>query len=139
MKYSLFIIVLMVLFLVSCKGKKDAGPAGSEAGEQVYKKFCLACHQVNGSGVPGMYPPLIQTSWVQGDKTRLIGILLKGLEGKIEVNGQVYQTVMPTHQYLTDQQIADVLTYIRISFGNKADAVLPEEVVSARNQGQVAN
>lgn len=139
MRNSLFIIILVLFILVSCKGKKVAAHTGSEAGELVYKKYCLACHQDNGSGVPGMYPPLIKTSWVQGDKTRLIGILLNGLEGKIEVNGQVYHTAMPPHQYLTDQQIADVLTYVRISYGNEADAVLPEEVASARNQSQPTN
>jgi mono/diheme cytochrome c family protein len=71
---------------------------------------------------------------VQGDKSRLIGLLLNGQQGEIKVNGQVFRGVMPTHQYLTDEQIADVLSYVRSNFGNTADSVLPEEVANIRQK-----
>jgi mono/diheme cytochrome c family protein len=81
-----------------------------------------------------MYPTLQNTDWVNGDKSRLISLLLNGQQGEIKVNGQVFRGVMPTHQYLTDEQIADVLTYIRSQFGNTADKVMPEEVAGIRQK-----
>lgn len=76
-------------------------------------------------------PPLRNVDWVTGDKTRLINVLLNGLQGQ-EIDGETYDNVMPAHDFLTDQQLADVLTYIRGSFGNKADAIKPEQVKALR-------
>lgn len=112
-------------------------PAQSEAkvlpGKAVYEENCLSCHQSDGSGVPGMHPPLTPGSWVGKDPKELIAIMMKGLNGKIEVNGEVYNDLMPSHAQLSDQEIADVLTYIRASFGNNYNAVTPEMVKDARN------
>lgn len=102
-------------------------------GKKVYDEYCLACHQADGRGVPGMNPPITPNDWVQGDKIRLIGVILNGLDEPIEINGESYQNVMPAHDFLTDQQVADVLTYVRSNFGNKADAVKLEEVVKVRS------
>ena len=85
----------------------------------------------DAGGVQNMNPPLIKTSYVLGDKTRLINVLLNGMEDQ-EIDGESYQNVMPAHDFLTDQQIADVLTYVRNSFGNKASAVQVGEVKTAR-------
>lgn len=134
MKYLTYLIPPALLLLFSCQGNKPAKPQAHEEGKIIFTKYCLACHQHDGSGVPGMYPPLNNTDWVMGDKNKLIGVILHGLEGEITVNGQVYKTAMPPHQYLTDQQVADVLTYIRSSFGNQAEPVLPAEVAFVRNQ-----
>ena len=139
MKYSLRVCLLSVLFFFSCKGNEKPVAVENENGKLVYTKYCLTCHQSNGSGVPGMYPPLTKTDWVQGDKDRLIQLMLKGLTGEITVNGQVYRTSMPSHHYLTDEQIADVLTWVRSNFGNSADAVTIQEVSAARIQSQAAN
>jgi mono/diheme cytochrome c family protein len=126
---------LMLLALVSCVGnKKPAEGTTANPGQEIYMKYCMACHQASGAGVPGMYPTLQKTDWVHGDKSRLIGLLLNGQQGEIKVNDQVFRGVMPTHQYLTDEQIADVLTYVRSNFGNTADAVLPEEVANIRQK-----
>jgi mono/diheme cytochrome c family protein len=70
---------------------------------------------------------------VTGDKKRLIGILLKGLEGTIEVNGETYINAMAQHSFLNDQDAADVLTYIRSHFSNHASAVTAAEVVEIRS------
>lgn len=112
----------------------DEVPAELLAGKKVYDFYCLACHQENGMGVPGMNPPLGGTDWVTGDKARLIGVVLNGLNETIEVNGETYQNAMAAHRHLSDQQIADVLTYIRQSFGNDASEVTPEEVAQVRAQ-----
>lgn len=106
--------------------------ASSKRGSLVYTQFCLTCHQANGGGVPNMNPPLIKTKWVLGDKKELIKVLLMGLSGEIEINEDVYQNTMPPHNFLTDQQIADVLTYVRNSFGNKAAAITAAEVKATR-------
>ena len=127
-------VLCSLLLLSSCQGNKPAKSEGQEEGKLIYTKYCLACHQEDGSGVPGMYPPLGKTDWVAGDKNKLIGVVLHGLEGEITVNGQVYKTAMPAHPYLNDQQVADVLTFVRKSFGNQAEPILPAEVAFVRNQ-----
>jgi mono/diheme cytochrome c family protein len=103
-------------------------------GQKVYETVCSVCHQPDGGGVPGMNPPLIKTDWVLGDKARLIGIVLKGLQEKIEINGDSYDNIMPANDYLTDQEIADVLTFVRNNFGNKASAVKAAEVKALREK-----
>jgi mono/diheme cytochrome c family protein len=70
-----------------------------------------------------MHPPLVAGSWVSKEPKELVAILMKGLNGKIEVNGEVYNTFMPSQAALTDEQMADVLSYIRSSFGNSFDPV----------------
>ena len=101
-------------------------------GQIVYTKICLTCHQVDGSGVPMMNPPLIKTKWTLGSKTVLIQQVLKGSVGTVEIDGDTFHNTMPPQPQLTDQQIADVLTYVRNSFGNKASTVTPAEVKTVR-------
>lgn len=114
---------------------KTAGVGASSAsitrGKQVYLEQCLACHQVDGLGVQGMNPPLVKTKFVLGDKNALVKIVLNGMQG-VEVEGEEYHGVMAPHADLTDAQIADVLTYVRNSFGNKAKAVTAAEVKAIR-------
>lgn len=118
----------------------DAGstPEGGEltgamaAGQTVYDQYCKVCHMVNGSGVPNLNPPLKGTDWVLGDKSRLINVVLKGLSEPIEINGEKFQNAMAPHSFLSDEQIANVLTYIRGSFGNEAGEVTAAEVASER-------
>jgi len=102
-------------------------------GKKVYDLYCKACHMENGKGVPSMNPPLAQTDWVTGDKDRLIKVILNGMQEPIEINGETYQNVMASHAFLSDQQIADVLSYIRNNFGNEASEVTAGEVATVRN------
>ena len=102
-------------------------------GKAVYTQNCLTCHQADGSGVPNMHPPLGPGSWVEKDPKELIAIMMKGLSGKIEVNDEEYKNFMPSHAKLTDEEIADVLTYIRASFGNNLSSVTPEMVAKIRS------
>jgi mono/diheme cytochrome c family protein len=103
-----------------------------DRGKTVYTTYCLSCHQPDGSGVPNLNPPLIQTKWVLGSKTLLIHQVLKGSSGKVEIDGDTFRNTMPPLPTLTDQQIADVLTYVRNNFGNKASMVTPAEVKAVR-------
>ncbi|MDZ7718602.1 MAG: PQQ-dependent sugar dehydrogenase [Balneolaceae bacterium] len=101
-------------------------------GQTLYVRHCQVCHGPEGQGSADMYPPLANTEWVTGDKGRLIRTLLLGLSEPIEVNGEIYNQEMPAFQQLTDQEVADILTYIRNSFGNSAGAVIPGEVFEER-------
>ena len=113
-----------------------------DAGKEVYMKaaagggMCYTCHQPNGEGLAGQFPPLAGSDWVLGDKERLIKISMYGLMGEIEVNGVKYNNVMAPPGIppgsLTDDQIANVLTYIRNDWGNSASAVSAEEVATVR-------
>jgi mono/diheme cytochrome c family protein len=109
-------------------------PAVMEAGQKLYT-FCSACHGPNGEGGP-IAPPLAGSEWVTGPVSNLIIIQLRGLKGPIEVAGKVYDFPggMQPASHQSDQQIAEVLTYIRNSFGNKAPAVKPEEVTALRGE-----
>lgn len=103
-------------------------------GKRVFNS-CAACHQGSGVGVPGQFPPLAQSEWVQGDEANLVRILLQGLAGPIEVKGKDYNGAMPAWATkLSDAQIAAVLTYIRASWDNGAAPVAPERVAEVRAQ-----
>jgi mono/diheme cytochrome c family protein len=119
----------------AAKATTDPATAASiTRGAVVYKNVCITCHQADGGGVPNMNPPLIKTQYVLGDKTRLAHIVLAGLAEPIEIDGDEYKQHMPAQGYLTDQQVADVLTYVRNNFGNKASAVQVAEVKAVRDK-----
>lgn len=118
---------------VQSKGKSTPSAASAvAAGKDVYQKTCMPCHQKDGGGVPRLNPPLIKTTYVLGDKARLIQIVLKGMSQPIEIEDEEYTNAMASLAHLTDQQIAGVLTYVRNNFGNKASAVTPAEVKAVR-------
>lgn len=112
----------------------STNPAASiERGKEVYLKNCLSCHQVDGGGVPHLNAPLDGATAVVGkDKAKIIRIVLKGMTDRIEIDGELYSNNMASHKELTDQQIADVLTYVRNNWTNKASAVTPAEVKAVR-------
>lgn len=101
-------------------------------GKRVYNN-CMACHQADGQGVAGNYPPLDGSGLVNGRPDVLAALVLHGLEGEIEVLGETYNGIMPAWSHLSDEQIASVLTYIRGSWSNTADAVGPELVAAVRS------
>lgn len=98
----------------------------------IFTQNCVSCHQADGGGVPHMNPPLIKTPWVLGDQTRLIKIVLNGFKEDVEISGDRYSNVMPAFNYLKDQEIADVLTYVRNNFGNKASGITLKKVTDVR-------
>jgi nitrite reductase (NO-forming) len=103
-----------------------------KAGESRFTGTCSVCHQANGAGLEGVFPPLAKSDYLMADKKRSIGIALNGLNGKVTVNGKVYDSVMPPMSQLTDDEIANILTYVRNSWGNKGEAVTKEEVAAVR-------
>lgn len=136
LRYILALIFFSTLTNGYAQTKKTAAPGAAvmERGKTVYTAVCLACPQVDGSGVPHLNPPLTPNEWVNGAKPRLIQLLLNGSQGKVELDGETWSNAMPAMSHLTDQQIADVLTFVRNSFGNKAAAVTPAEVKAQRSK-----
>lgn len=148
------VIILLLVFIVACGNNKqnaeksviiqpdkseivqidksDLNSMKNHPGKKVYNSVCLACHMRDGSGVPGMHPPLIESEFINGDPDKLIKIVLEGLTGEMEIEGEVYNSIMPAQANLTDQQIADVLTFVRGSFGNNSGEISPEEVQKLR-------
>ena len=100
-------------------------------GKNIYGRTCFACHQSEGQGIAGTFPPLAKSDFLNADPNRAINAVLHGLAGEITVNGSIYNSVM-TSQNLTDQEISDVLTYIYNSWGNNKTKVTPEMVKSER-------
>ena len=112
------------------KDNLDRGRA--VAGAAVYQQYCATCHLGDGQGDGTRYPPIAGSEWVTGDKKRLIRVVLNGLQGPITVKGQPFQGVMPPQDYLTDQQVAEVLTFVRQRFGDGASGVYEGEVRQVR-------
>lgn len=127
-------IVFVAIGVMSFSTNKKEAQDQMANGKKLYNQWCMACHQADGSGVPGLNPPLKKTEWVTGDKTRLIKVILNGLNESIEIDGEEYSNPMPAQNHLKDDQIADILTYVRNSFGNKASAVNAAEVKALRKK-----
>jgi mono/diheme cytochrome c family protein len=110
-----------------------ADPAQVDAGKKVYMGLCIACHQVNGAGLPGAFPPLTNSPYVAGSPERFAAIILKGNTGPFTVDGKPFNVPMPPQEsVLDDTKIADVMTFVRSTFGNSAGPVTPAVVAAAR-------
>jgi len=117
------------------KGSKDGGDsleARMARGKAVYMGTCSTCHQLEGQGLASVFPPLAKSDFLMADKQRSIHTVLAGLQGPVEVNGQTYNNVMPPLANFTDHEIADVLSFVRNSFGNQGEAVNDAEVAAVR-------
>lgn len=107
-------------------------PASYKQGKKLYKAHCAACHQAKGQGIPGAFPPLAESDYLMADRSRAITIPLKGLSGEITVNGQTYNSAMPSFAHLQDQDIAAVMTYVMNAWGNESAEITVEEVQNLR-------
>lgn len=102
-------------------------------GKEVYTRICQACHQADGKGLPGAFPPVAQSDYMEKDLKKSIHGVANGLTGEITVNGQKYNSAMPKpNPELTDEELASVFTYILNSFGNKGGEVTVKEAAEAR-------
>lgn len=103
------------------------------AGAKTYARSCASCHEMKGQGRPGRYPSLIGTPWLLDDKETPIRIVLLGVTGPMDVDGEVYDGVMPNLGItLSDRDVAQVLNFARTSFGNDAEPITEEEVAKVR-------
>ena len=109
----------------------ETGLQNTKNGNEIYIQYCQSCHMENGEGLEGVYPPVAKTSYLKNTK-KIIDVILYGQFGEVTVNGKKYNTDMPAQPYLTDEQIADVLTYIRSNWENKYPAVTPAQVKAQR-------
>ena len=100
-------------------------------GESLYSTNCSSCHMPTGEGLGGAFPPLANSSWLKNQK-KIIGVVLKGLEGEVTINDEVYNAVMPPLNHLTDREISDVLNFVSNSWGNKQPIIKPEHVKAER-------
>lgn len=114
-------------------GGVKSKPERIELGKRLFTSICAACHQPTGQGLPNMFPPLAGSDFLNADKNRAIKIVIFGRQGEVVVNGQKFNNNMPSFP-LTDQDIANVLTFVYNSFGNSGLAVTPEEVKILRTQ-----
>lgn len=114
--------------------RSDAATGAQQAvnGATVYAGTCAACHQANGQGTPGLFPPLAASEYVTGDPGRLARLVLHGLSGAITVKGAAYNGQMPPWKQLSDAELAAVLTYIRASWSNAGAAVAAADVAQER-------
>jgi len=101
----------------------QAASAAGGASEGAYQTVCKACHQDEGQGVPGAFPPLAGSEWLTADPETPIRVVLLGLAGPIEVKGLKFSSVMPPPPGMTDEKIAEAVTFARSHFGNKASPV----------------
>jgi mono/diheme cytochrome c family protein len=102
-----------------------------EQGQKLFSMICVACHQPDGKGLPGQFPPLAHSDFLNQDKQRAIKVLVNGRQGEIQVNGMRFNGAMPMFP-LTDKEIADVLTYVYSAFGNSGQEVSVPDVKSIR-------
>lgn len=98
------------------------------AGQRIYNTYCTPCHQRNGLGDGSRFPPLAGSEWVSGNKKRLIEVVARGLEGPIQVLGKPYNDLMPKHDFLKPEEMAQLLTFVRQNFGNNADRITVNDI-----------
>ena len=137
MRITGLLVVLITVFIsvAAFSGAPEVGETEIRPadGQEIYMTRCMSCHQMNGEGVPGVFPPLAGSEFVEGDKGSIIRVILHGMSGEIVVKGVTYSGMMPPWGgFLSDADIAQVLTYVRSNFGNDADAVTEEEVARVR-------
>ncbi len=108
------------------------------AGAQLFAGTCSVCHQTNGAGLPGVFPPLAGSTFLNANPQRAIGILLHGLTGKINVNGNEFDSVMPSMSQLNDDEVANILTYVLNSWNNKGARISASDVKAERAKSVTA-
>jgi mono/diheme cytochrome c family protein len=118
------------------------GPAAASAaaaapsavdGAQIFASHCASCHQTTGAGLPGVFPPLAGSEWVNGDARTVARVLLLGINGKITIAGATFNGTMPAFgATLSDAEIAAVASHVRASFGNKAPALTADDIKAQR-------
>ena len=132
LKIASTICVLSCLFIIGSSFFQHNGLAESiKRGKEVYTSYCMSCHMEDGNGTPDINPPLAKADYIKKPAKTLISIILDGQSGEITVNKKKYNIPMPPQPYLSDEQIADVLNYVRNSWGNKISGIVTPAQVKA--------
>ena len=122
--------------LTSSSPKAVGGSATREernaAGRLLFAGTCSTCHQPNGEGLPGVFPPLAKSDFIAAEPKRVANIMLHGLHGKVTVNGKDYDSVMPPMSQLTDDEVANIGTYVLNSWGNPGGEITRDDAKKAR-------
>lgn len=129
---SLMMMSALLAFREPAQTKFDL-KASIARGQEVYLAACAQCHQAEGQGVENVFPPVAKSDYLMADVKRSIKQVIEGATGEMVVNGKTYNGTMPAAE-LTDEQVSDVLNYVRNSFGNKGKAVKPEDVAALRKK-----
>ncbi|HKK10817.1 MAG TPA: cytochrome c [Bacteroidales bacterium] len=132
MAVTIFLIVTGAN-LIGERNVKNATAPSSEDGVSLYKRHCLSCHQADGSGVPSLYPGLNGNERVVGEAKPLIEVILLGSKGPFSVDKDKYMGAMASYKFLSDEDIANVLTYIRTHFTNDAGTISAGQVKEVRS------
>lgn len=128
-------VPLLLGALCGCQpeaGAKAPTPTAEAPGRALFAANCATCHQLDGRGLSGQYPPLEGSEWLAGNPEAPIAIVLMGLEGEIVVKGETFDSQMPPLDVLSDGELSQILTYVRSSWGNSASAVTAEQVAAVR-------
>ena len=126
-------LISLGVFLSSYTPKQQLSES-IKRGKEVYTLYCQSCHMEDGKGTPEINPPVAKADYLKKSATTLIDVILKGQSGEVVVNGKTYNAIMPAQEYLSDEQIADVLNYVRNSWGNKIPGTIaPATVKKLRN------
>ncbi len=133
--YITFVVVFLFVAGALAQSSNKLVAASAARGKTVYLQRCMVCHQADGGGVPKLNAPLDASTAVNGsDVPKLIKYIVKGFADRVEIDGELYSNAMPAAADLTDQQIADVLTFIRSSWSNKAGPVTVTQVKQIRSK-----
>lgn len=130
-KSFLALLLISITLLFASQYKQDPLEESKKRGKKIYEESCESCHMGQGEGIEGVFPPLAKSDYLMADKKRSIHQVIFGVNGKMTVNGVEYDGDMPA-QGLNDQEVADVLNYIRNSWGNKGLIIKAEEVKAER-------
>lgn len=134
MRGYIFIIAVFIFTLTLMSfnvSQKFDLKASIERGKEIYNSQCITCHMEKGEGIESVFPPLAKSDYLMADKARSIRQIIEGASGEMVVNGKTYNGEMPAVD-LTDEQVSDVLNFVRNSWGNKGAAVTPAEVKAQR-------
>ncbi len=128
---SILFILLSFFIIGSSFFQKDDLAKSIKRGNEVYTTYCMNCHMQDGKGTTDLNPPLAKADYIRKPAKTLINIILDGQSGEVMVNKKMYNAIMPPQPYLSDEQVADVLNYVRNTWGNKVTGIITPAQVKA--------
>ncbi|HCL06125.1 MAG TPA: cytochrome c [Chitinophagaceae bacterium] len=134
MKKVLMVLVAIGFIITGRAIVQSNTPQSISRGKEVYELYCQNCHMADGKGMGEINPPLAKADYMKKPANTLIDVILKGSTASLTINGKKYVGAMPAQEYLTNEQIADVLNYIKNSWGNKIPGTITPAMVKAQRK-----